>query len=77
MRREAKDQSIADMQRAIYLHRERNIDEVMASNILKHGSFFNPVFTVLVCYYSSKVVAQDLMRKMLSMRSSTSVRKNT
>ena len=48
MRKEAQDQTIAEMQKSIYLHRERNIDEVIASNIIKHSHYHNPVCVSLL-----------------------------
>lgn len=43
IKREAEDPSIADMQRAIYNHSEKTIDEMMVSTIMKHGKSYRPV----------------------------------
>ncbi|KAK8831173.1 hypothetical protein WA577_003344 [Blastocystis sp. JDR] len=43
IKREAEDPSIADMQRAIYNHSEKTIDEMMVNTIMKHGRSYRPL----------------------------------
>ena len=52
MRKEAQEQTIAEMQKTIYMHRERNIDEVIASNIMKHSHYHNPVRSFFLSSFS-------------------------
>ena len=44
IKREAEEPSIADMQRAIYNHSEKTIDEMMVNTIMKHGHSYRPVW---------------------------------
>ena len=44
IKREAEDPSIADMQRAIYNHSEKTIDEMMVNTIMKPGHSYRPVW---------------------------------
>ena len=49
IKREAEDPSIADMQRAIYNHSEKTIDEMMVNTIMKHGRSYRPVSARDLC----------------------------
>lgn len=44
MRKEAKEMSIADMQKEIYMKQEKTIDSIMINQIMKQGASYRPVF---------------------------------
>ena len=43
MRKEAKDMSIKEMQKAIYMKQEKTVDDIMISQIMKQGASYRPV----------------------------------
>lgn len=49
MRKEERDMSISEMQKAIYMKQEKTVDDIMINQIMKQGHSYRPVFLIMVC----------------------------
>ena len=48
MKKEATDMSVSEMQKAMYMKNEKTMDDIMLNQILKQGSSFRPVLSLLL-----------------------------
>lgn len=75
MRKEERDMSISEMQKAIYMKQEKTVDDIMINQIMKQGQSYRPVIIIIVLVtFSLVAVQQDLMKKMIQIFSNTRIR---
>lgn len=48
MRKEERDMSISEMQKAIFMKQEKTVDDIMINQIMKQGHSYRPVILTVV-----------------------------